>query len=321
MKSLTKFLILSLFTLFPMGCSTPFFAAPTVTPAATFPSTSAPVPTQTATTVATKTLIPTQTSLVKPGEKHVINEGGFSVRVPIGYASQVDEHQIFISSLDGSLAISFASVDSTSSEEEIIDEYLNALASRSDGEFEKTPAEPVTVNGLEGQAFDLTGALAGSPLQGKTFIIPLGSNRFFFAFGISNLSENENAWEEHGEKVFEAAITSIEFTEPENISSCPIATDMNYGYTKGNAIRVGDGGELFGGPSRERAYLDNLRGPNWEPISYERARSLNFEDTILDEYVITGLGNPVTLYLDIYKFEELKAPAGFTCAGSFELSP
>ena len=321
MKTVVKFGVLIIFTLFAAGCSTPLIAVPTITPTTVPSSTSTPVPTPTATATVTKTPIPTQTPLVRLGETHVINEGGFSVRVPISYASQIGERQVFISSLDGSLAISFASVDSTSSGEEIIDEYLNALASKSDGEFKKTPAEPVTVDGVEGQAFDLTGALAGSPLQGKTFIIPLGSNRSFFAFGISNISEDENAWKEHGGKVFEAVIASIEFMEPENTSSCPIATDMTYGYSMENAIRVGDGGDFFGGPARERAYLDNLRGPNGEPISYERTGSLNLEDTILDEYVITGLGNPVTLYLDIYKFEELKAPAGFTCAGSFDLSP
>ena len=145
----------------------------------------------------------------------MIREGGFSVSVPITYGSQIEERQVFISSLDGALAISFASVESTSSEEEIIDEYLNALASRSDGEFEKTPAEPVTVDGLEGPAFDLTGSLFGSPLKGKTFIISIGSNRFLFALGISNISEDENVWESEGLQVFEAVVESVEFFEPE----------------------------------------------------------------------------------------------------------
>lgn len=321
MNTVVKFCLVTLFTLSLVGCSTPLIAVPTALPTATFTSTSTPIPTATATATPTKTPIPTQTPLVKLGETHVINEAGFSVRVPIGYASQIEEGQMFISSLDGTLVISFASVDSTSSEEEIIDEYLNALASRSDGEFEKTPAAPVTVDGLGGVAFDLTGSLAGSPLQGKTFIIPRDSNRFLFALAISNISEDENAWEEQGEKVLEAIVESIEFFEPERTGICPIATDLTYGYRMENAIRVGDGGELFGGPARERAYLDNLRGPNGEPISYERTGSLNYEDTILDEYVITGLASPVRLYLDIYKFEELRAPAGFTCAGSFDLQP
>ena len=320
MKRLVKFCIRIVLMIFTVSCSPPLIAEPT--PTATLIPTSTPIPTQTATAIPTKTLTPTQTPVVKLGETHLIGEGGFSVRVPIGYTSQIGEREVFISNLDGTLVISFASVGSTSSEEEIIDEYLEALASRSDGEFERTPAEPMTVDGVEGQAFDLTGSLAGSPLQGKTFIIPLGSNRFLYALGIANISEDENAWEDHGSEVFKAVVESIEFFEPHSTDdTCVIATDPTYGYTMENAIRVGDGGDLFGGPARERAYLDNLRGPNGEPISYERAGSLNYEDTILDEYVITGLGTSVKLYIDIYTFEELKAPAGFTCAGSFNLPP
>ena len=323
MKPVVKFCILLLFTFSPLGCSTPFFAPPTETPTATRTptTTQTPRPTQTPTATPTRTLVATPSPIVELGERPVIPGGGFSVQVPIGYSAQIEERQTFISDLEGTLIISFASVDSTSSEEEIIDEYLDALARRSEGEFEKTPSGPVTVDGLEGKAFDLTGSLFGSPLKGKTFIVPISANRYLYALGISNLSQDETAWEDHGSKVFEAIVESIEFVEPEGGNTCPIATDTTYGYTKENAIRVGDGGELFGGPARERAYLDHLRGPNGEPISYERTGSLNFEDTILDEYVITGLASPVTLYIDIYKLEELRAPLGFTCVGSFDLKP
>ena len=323
MKPVVKFSVLILFALFPLGCSRHFFAAPTGTPAATRTptATQTPTSTQTLTATPTKTLTPTPSPVVKLGERHVISEGGFSVQVPIGYSAQIEERQAFISDLEGTLIISFAGVDSTSSEEEIIDEYLDTLAKRSDGEFEKTPSDPVTVGGLEGKAFDLTGSIFGSPLKGKTFIIPVSSDHFLYGLGISNLSQDEAAWEDHGSKVFEAIVESIEFVAPRSAGACRIATDTTYGYTKENAIRVGDGGDFFGGPARERAYLDNLRGPNGEPISYERTGSLNFEDTILDEYVITGLATSVTLYLDIYKLEELKAPIGFTCVGPFDLKP
>jgi hypothetical protein len=305
MKRAVKFCVLIILSLFPIGCSTPVFVPPT----------------QTLTATPTKTLTPTPSPIVQLGERHVISEGGFSVQVPIGYAAQIDERQAFISDLEGTLIISFAGVESTSSEEEIIDEYLDALAKRGEGTFEKTPSEPVTVGGHEGKAFDLNGSIFGFLLKGKTFVVPISADRFLYGLATSNLSQDEAVWEDHGSKVFEAVLESIEFVEPLDAGTCPVATDDRYGYTKENAIRVGDGGELFGGPARERAYLDNLRGPNGEPITYERTGSLNFEDTILDEYLITGLGTPVTLYLDIYKFEELKVPVGFTCVGSFDLKP
>ena len=305
--------------LFQVGCSTSLFVTPTGTPAPTLTPTNTSAPTQTATT-PTKTLTLTPKPLIELGERHEIAQGGFAFRVPIGYASQIEEQQAFLSNLEGTLIISFASVeDSSSSKEEIIDTYLDMVARRSEGEFEKTPSDPVTIRGIEGEAFDLTGSMLGSPIQGKTFIIPIDSDRFLFALALANLSQDEQAWENKGSKVFEAVIESIEFIKLQSTGLCPISTDDTYGYTKENAIRVGDGGELFGGPARERAYLDNLRGPNGEPISYERTGSLNFEDTILDEFVITGLGAPVTLYLDSYKFEEPMAPVGFTCADSFNL--
>jgi hypothetical protein len=256
------------------------------------------------------------------GERHIVPKGGFSFRIPFGYIAQIEERQAFVSDLEQRLVISFASVEEdSSSEEQIIDEYLDALARRSDGEFEKTPADPVTVGGLEAIAFDLTGSLAGFPVKGKTFVVPISTGRFLYGLAISNLFADEESWEHEGLKVLEAVIESMEWFEPESADICLVATDDTYGYTQENPIRVGEGSDLFGGPARERAYLDNLRGPNGEPISYERTGSLNFEDTILDEYVINGLATPVNLYIDIYKFEELKAPVGFTCAGPFNLQP
>lgn len=320
-KNVVTVSFMIVFTFALVGCSTSFFTAPTAIPSATLAPTSTSTPTHTPTATPTKTLTPTPPPAVALGERHVITEGGFSFQVPIGYASQIEEQQAFISDLEGTLIISFASVHSDSLEEEIIDEYLDAVVRRGAGEIEKTPSDPVTLNGMEGRAFELTGLLSGAPVQGKTFAIPIRPGHFLFGLAMSNLSSDEQGWEEQGAKLFEAVIESIEFVEPESTETCPVATDDTYGYTRENAIRVGDGGDLFGGSARERAYLDNLRGPDAEAIFYERTGSLNFEDTILDEYIITGLTTPVTLYIDIYEFEELMAPAGFTCASSFNLKP
>ena len=305
------------------GCSTPLFAPPTATPTATLTPTNTPALTQTLTAMSTKVLTATPSPVVGLGEKHTIAEAGFSFRVPFGYIAQIEERQAFISDLEGKLVISFASVENNSSlsEEQIINGYLDALAKRSEGIFEKVPSAPIIVEGKKATAFDLAGTLLGSPLKGKTFLLPVGENRFLYGLAITNISEDEAAWEENGSKVFETVIGSLELFEPQIGGTCPIAADDTYGYTQENAIRVGEGRDLFGGPARERAYLDNLRGPNGEPISYERTGSLNFEDTILDEYVINGLATPVTLYVDIYTFEELMAPVGFTCAGPFNLEP
>ncbi|MFZ5856373.1 MAG: hypothetical protein ACOYZ6_06045 [Chloroflexota bacterium] len=106
---------------------------------------------------------------------------------------------------------------------------------------------------------------------------------------------------------------------PQSGGICPISTDDTYGYTLENPIRVG--GDFFSGPSRERAYLDNLRGPNGEKFTYERHGSTHGIDTILDIYELYGLPTKVILYVDMYKYEQLMAPVGLTCAGPFISAP
>lgn len=100
---------------------------------------------------------------------------------------------------------------------------------------------------------------------------------------------------------------------------CPISTDETYGYTLENPIRVG--GDFFTGVQRERAYLDNLRGPNGEILTYDRHGSTPGIDSILDIYEMYGLAKRIILYVDLYKFEELMAPVGLTCAEEFISAP
>lgn len=105
--------------------------------------------------------------------------------------------------------------------------------------------------------------------------------------------------------------------QPNGMDKCPISTDSTYGYTQENPIKVG--GDFFEGAARERLYLDNLQGPNGEPILYHRTGSIPFADTILDAYEITGLNEPVVLYLDLYLYTAPQAPVGFTCFSAFSL--
>jgi hypothetical protein len=97
-----------------------------------------------------------------------------------------------------------------------------------------------------------------------------------------------------------------------------ISTDETYGRVEANAIKVG------GGPSREREYLMLLRGPNGEPVRFERDGSCcGFETPngimgggLLDIYSvwIGSATDPVKLYINMYDYEQPKAPKGFTFA-------
>jgi hypothetical protein len=127
---------------------------------------------------------------------------------------------------------------------------------------------------------------------------------------------------------------SVDGGTTNNSGACDISTDETYGYTQENPIKVGKAGTTLpgkmnlqdalntpitssNGPARERAFLDTLLGPNGKKISYERRGSVRAGNTVLDRYVISGLGKEVILYLDMYSYAETKVPVGFTCLSAF----
>jgi len=100
------------------------------------------------------------------------------------------------------------------------------------------------------------------------------------------------------------------------ITISEVSTDQEYGRVGSKAIKVG------GGPSREREYLMLLRGPNGEPVRFERDGSCcGFETPngimgggLLDIYSvwIGSASEPEKLYINMYDYEQPKAPKGFT---------
>src|SRR6476646_6277691 len=116
---------------------------------------------------------------------------------------------------------------------------------------------------------------------------------------------------------------ALALTQPP-ASACAVSDEPVFATTKDHAVQVG-GGAMYVA-ARERRYLDALRGPTGEPLTYKRIGSLLGPDghTILDGYEVTytGLETPITLYLDAYHFDDaLKAPKGFVCAVPIALQP
>lgn len=99
------------------------------------------------------------------------------------------------------------------------------------------------------------------------------------------------------------------------VSRCTVADDATYGFSIENPVQVGGG--AMNGPARERRYLQSLRGPTGETLTFKRQGSMQAPDktTILDVYAVTypGLEKPLTLYVDEYHFSEPCAPQGFVC--------
>ena len=307
------------------ACDVPF-VAPTPTPTLTYTVTPSPTPrptaTPTPTATATATTIPTVTKTATPEQltfdyeaRQEVPGGGFSFQNISGYDVELDDNIANFVSDDSRIIISiYGAPDSAGdlTEEEVIDEFLSEIESRGAGEFIWGETSTILVDEVEGLAVDLTGTMFDSPIGGQAVAVLPPPNQILFALAIANLSADENRWEQ-GQQEFAALMDSISFGEAKSSSgnACPVSTDATYGYSKDNPIKVG--GDAFGGPSRERAYLDSLSGPNGEAVSYERTGSLGYGDTILDIYQITYAGTTKTLYIDEYSYETLMAPLGFTC--------
>ncbi len=294
-----------------IGCGA-FAPQATATPTQTATVTASPVPS------STPTPVPTATA---PAPETVDVEAvGFTVSVPLNMDFDMNENVVGIFDQEGTFIVSFArspyDSDSTSLQD-VIDDYLNEVANQG-GEFTQGESYPVTIGGAEGIAVDLTGKLFDSPIGGRVIAVTPTEDSVFFGLGVSNLAGDEKLWETRGAETFEALTDSVQFVDVQASGTCTVSTDTTYGYTETNPIRVG--GDFLSGPARERAYLDNLLGPNGEALTYERLGSLPSGDTILDEYLVTGPGINVKLYLDEYIYEPLQAPAGFTCIGEFPLS-
>lgn len=98
-----------------------------------------------------------------------------------------------------------------------------------------------------------------------------------------------------------------------------VATDARYGHTPADPIKLGGIAEGEGS-QRQRRFLNGLRGPDGEPIAYERLGSCCPFETprgfdgvgLLDKFElrIDGRAEPVHLYIDIYDEDAVSVPVG-----------
>lgn len=326
------------------ACGSPLLPTATPTPTATVTATNTPSPTITSTPTATNTPIPTNTPTatntptptlvptIALGEEQTLPSAGYSFRPPEGYELDVQGAQVGVFDEAGTIIISVYGATSNpqnKSAEEILEAFIEGVFKKGEGTYKQEQAETVTVDGIEGLAFDLTGTLFGSPVKGKAIVVMPSKTQYLFGLGLANTGRDKALWENEGSRVFAALLDSIRFLIPPTplppsatvarpAAACAISGDVTYGYTMENPIKVGGGD--FGGPSRERAYLDNLLGPQGEAISYVRLGSTIAGDVILDIYQISGLPNSVTLYVDEYNFTAPQAPVGLTCKAAFPLA-
>jgi hypothetical protein len=304
----------------------PLTAAITPTATATLPATSAPALTPTTMPAPTETVLPTATVAATPTatlpisleEPYTVAAAGFAFRSPPGYVVNIRGQQVALTDPTGNMHISLMGIPGHVegiTPQKILDDFLESVAGTFDGRLNQTGSQAITIDGREGLAVDVTGHFFDRPVQGQAVALFESGEVLFFGLAISDADPDSGWWQDEGQPAFAAFLATIRFLTEADQLVCPIATDESYGYTEENPIQVGGG--ALGGPSRGRVYLDNLLGPNGEDLSYRRIGSLPFEDTILDIYEISGLSQPVQLYLDSYTSSPLQAPVGFTCASFF----
>jgi len=190
-------------------------------------------------------------------------------------------------------------------------------------------ASPISVDGKEGLAANISGKvtktnLAGTLFLGQVVMIVLDNNRIFVSVALGLNTNGKDAWKTDGQTMFTALLQSAQFLEPpKGANLCKVSTDPTYGYNEKNPIRLGflprqenlerlslmDQIGLAGlqGPRNEKAYLINLRGPAGQEVTYKRLGSFGgIADVILDGYQVQYAGqvSPVTLYLDRYTYQD-----------------
>ena len=106
---------------------------------------------------------------------------------------------------------------------------------------------------------------------------------------------------------------------------CAVTVDKTYAYSPDNPVRVGGG--IADGPARARAYLEHLRGPDGQAITYSRLGPLERNGALLNTYEVrypaganSEGGSGIVLYVDMSHVGSPQAPIGFTCVGRFPLA-
>ena len=97
---------------------------------------------------------------------------------------------------------------------------------------------------------------------------------------------------------------------------CTTASDPEYGLAAEKAVQIGGGAPYVG--ARSKRYLDSLKGPGGQTLTYRRTGTVRGpNENLIDRWEVTweGAEKPIIVFLFAYHYGEPRVPAGFTCAG------
>lgn len=270
-----------------------------------------------------------ETGGINAGDMVQVHEGQYSftmVNNPLDpkerYVLEIKGSQATISSSDEGLLISLNSETQAYniSMNECILLVVDKMSRDVEG-FVAQDADPAAVGPDPGFISDISGILFGQPFVGQLVAAHPWQGRCFTAIGLTLGSDAAERWQNEGKPALQTIISSLVFLYPVVAGQCEVSTDGAYGYSEDTPIRTGNS-NLKDGLARQEAYLNVLVSPDGRAISYTRTNSIFLDNgDILDVYQVSipGQSSPVTLFLDMYRFEELKAPMNFSCSASFPI--
>lgn len=236
------------------------------------------------------------------------------------YVYRVASSRVEMVSLDGEILFIIGILPGTETDNSPL--LIEALQG-SLGAFDLAEPGSVQIGGQQGAYQPFTSSKSGVSFEGAYAILPLGDGREFFALGAGRNNE-VNSWQLRGQSDFRALLGTVDFEiDPGLVLLCAVSEEVGYGLSPEQAIRVGDSvlGETSLNPTaRVRAYFNTLRGPEGEMVGFERIGSSEATGTILDAYRVETLSDEMTMYIDMYNYEPLFAPQGFTCANDFPMA-
>jgi len=266
---------------------------------------------------------------IKIGEMVDVNEGNYRftmVNNPLKpkekYVLEVKGSQASITSEDESLLISL--ISETQAYNTTMDDCIELVVEKMTRDVEgfvESDADPVAMGLEPSLASNISGILFGQPFVGSLVAARPWQGRCFTAIGLTLGNDAVDRWQNEGKPVFEAILSSLVFLYPVVSGQCEVSTDSAYGYSTDAPIRTGNS-NLVDGLARQEAYLNVLMATDGKAISYTRTHSIVMDNgDILDVYQVTipGQSSPVSLYFDMYRFEELKAPMNFSCSAPFPI--
>jgi hypothetical protein len=245
----------------------------------------------------------------------------FLVRMPDTYKTKAAANDVRSERADKLASIALLSnVDSQNrTSEQILDNILKSLFPGSKDSFDSNFRGTVIINGREVVDYDIQGVNRQKLFHGRAVLAELEDHRYVAVYALALVTDETDAWLGGADREFAAVIKSVEFINPkqEKPSFCEVSADETYGYTPENPIQVG--GNEGSGPQRAQSYLKNLTGPNGERLTYRQADPLIDGERMLDVYVLSGLTDDLTLYVDNYSFSAPYAPKGLYCYADFSL--